>query len=216
MSNVSRIFIALLLAILPVTGMSQALKTDSIRLSVLSLINQYPKATLLDIYKSSFQDRFGPGHIISNRKGAEGYLRKELAKPIDGSYSLYEPTTYQGNYVRVNLIVLKDDVVPFDKFFDAFIRSADQVTTPSMDQWVDEWKTILAVVEDMNLNLPDFEGDKAAIADRLNNGIYWGEHSEDYVKAYDPHYRIISREIFEKEIKPLIEDGYYPCGQLRL
>ena len=30
-------------------------------------------------------------------------------------------------------------------------------------------------------------------------------HSETFGEAYNPHYRIIARDIFEKEIKPLID-----------
>jgi len=30
-------------------------------------------------------------------------------------------------------------------------------------------------------------------------------HSEAFSNAYNPHYRIIARDIFEKEIKPLID-----------
>ena len=34
------------------------------------IVTSYPKATLQDIYKSFFQERFGPGHIIPNEESA--------------------------------------------------------------------------------------------------------------------------------------------------
>ena len=40
---------------------------------------QFPKSTLQDLYKSFFQDRFGPGHIIADEASAMRYLQYELA-----------------------------------------------------------------------------------------------------------------------------------------
>jgi len=39
----------------------------------------------------------------------------------------------------------------------------------------------------------------------LSSSKYAISHSQDYRNAYHPHYRIVERNIFEKEIKPLIE-----------
>lgn len=206
----------IIIAATDMAALARSNKADSIRCAVQAIVNQYPKATLQDIYKSAFQDRFGPGHLISNPKGAESYLRSELSQPFDGSYTLYEPTTYGGNYVRVSLSVVKDSVVPFATMLDAFIRSANAINPPTMEQWGDEWGEILTVIEGMGLNLEGFERDKKALSEYLRQGHYAVHHSDAFVKAYDPHYRIIRRDIFDKEIKPLIDDGYYPCGQRKM
>ena len=34
-------------------------------------------------------------------------------------------------------------------------------------------------------------------------------HSPEYREAYHPHYRIVERGIFERELKPLIEKNCY-------
>lgn len=36
----------------------------------------YPKSTLKDLYKNFFQDKFGPGHIISDTTSAGKFLKK--------------------------------------------------------------------------------------------------------------------------------------------
>ena len=53
--------------------------------------------------------------------------------------------------------------------------------------------------------------DKVAVVTGGAQGIgrciwkYAISHSPDYREAYHPHYRIVERSIFEKEIKHLIE-----------
>jgi hypothetical protein len=57
----------------------------------------------------------------------------------------------------------------------------------------------------MNLNLENFEEDLEMIHSVLKQGEYAVHHSETYNSEYHPHYRIIEKSIFEKEILPLIE-----------
>ena len=43
------------------------------------------------------------------------------------------------------------------------------------------------------------------ISSYLDKGEFILHHSEAFSIAYNPHYRIIARDIFEKELKPRIE-----------
>jgi hypothetical protein len=56
----------------------------------------------------------------------------------------------------------------------------------------------------MKLELPHQQEDKAFIEGVLAQGRYAISHSPQYREAYAPHYRIIKRDIFEKELTPLI------------
>lgn len=48
----------------------------------------------------------------------------------------------------------------------------------------------------------------------LDQGKYASHHSIAYNEAYHPHYRLIEKTIFEKELLPLIEfDIYLMIGQ---
>ncbi len=50
----------------------------AVRDAVCRQMQTYPKSTLKDLYKNFFQDKFGPGHIISDTTAAGDYLRREL------------------------------------------------------------------------------------------------------------------------------------------
>jgi hypothetical protein len=71
--------------------------------------------------------------------------------------------------------------------------------------WSKRWHNIIGTIDQMKLDLPDFQEDKQFIDSVLSVGKYAISHSPDYRNAYHPHYRIVERNIFEKEIKPLIE-----------
>ena len=177
---------------------------NKIQQSVIAQLAQYPQSTLQDLYKNFFQDRFGPGHIVSDTASAAAYLRYELdtAERMDGP--LFDPTAYHGNFYRVNLSLVKDGTIPFDTFFDAFIRSVNDFTPMPIDQWREEWSMIQQVIDDMNLDLPNYVEDKAMIAEMLRQGKYAIHHSQQFSDAYDPHYRIISTDIVEAELMPLV------------
>ena len=64
---------------------------------------------------------------------------------------------------------------------------------------------IIGTIDQMKLDLPDFQEDKQFIDSVLSVGKYAISHSPEYREAYHPHYRIVERNIFEKEIKPMIE-----------
>ncbi len=57
----------------------------------------------------------------------------------------------------------------------------------------------------MNPQLPHYQEDKLFIDSIIENGEYAISHSPDYRAAYHPHYRIIKRSIFKKEILPLLK-----------
>ncbi|WP_368348708.1 hypothetical protein [Parabacteroides merdae] len=56
----------------------------------------------------------------------------------------------------------------------------------------------------MELSLPDYDADCKEIEDRLDRGEYVEHHSKVFEESYSPHYRIISRQIFEKKLRPLL------------
>lgn len=168
-------------------------------------MHTYPKSTLKDLYKSFFQDKFGPGHIIADRAAAERYLQSELSSYTEASGEVAEPTGWQHNFRRLNLSVLKNELIPYDLFLDAFVRSVNGVKPISIEAWKKEWQAIEAIIRSLNLALPDYDTDLAAITQKLTEGNYVGHHSDPYTEAYQPHYRIVSRQIYEEELLPLLK-----------
>jgi hypothetical protein len=53
--------------------------------------------------------------------------------------------------------------------------------------------------------LPNYEEDARAIEALLAQGYYAVHHSKAYNLHYQPHYRLIEKKIFEKEILPLLK-----------
>ena len=167
-------------------------------------LNVYPKSTLQDLYKNFFQDKFGPGHLIPDTSAAKAYLERELSEFEISTCPDIEPVGWENNYVRVDLSLLKREIVPERLFFDAFVESANSARMPEIESWKREWKRILKVVEQMAPDLPDFERDKAAIDSLLDAGKYAVHHSSAFEEEYRPHYRIIARRIFDEKLQKYV------------
>lgn len=176
----------------------------AVREAVSWQMQTYPKSTLKDLYKNFFQDKFGPGHIISDTTAAGNYLRRELASYTECTGEIAEPTGWEGNFLRVNLSVIKNGRVPYNIFFDAFVRSVNGVRPITVADWQKEWQRIESIIRSMELSLPDYDAHRKEIEDRLDRGEYVEHHSKIFEESYSPHYRIISRQIFEKELRPLL------------
>jgi len=64
-----------------------------------------------------------------------------------------------------------------------------------------------AQILEKGYDYPDMRADRERIFRQLNGGDPVVHHSKRFNDNYSVHYRIISREIFEKELLPLIETG---------
>ena len=171
-------------------------------------LQTYPKSRLLDIYKSCFQDYMGAEHLVSDRQRVKAYLDEELNTTSldDLMHWYYEPCGIDSSYYRVSIRAIKEGIITEDQLLDAFIRSANSETRPSVESWSDRWHMIIGTIDQIKLDLPDFQEDKQFIDSVLSVGKYAISHPPEYREAYHPHYRIVERNIFEKEIKHLIEN----------
>ncbi len=187
------------------SGIAQ-IDTAAIRAGVRCQLDLYPEARLQDIYKTFFQDRFGPGHLISDTTAARHYLEEEISDhPESAALEPYfEPTGFQGNYVRVYISCLKPGGLQREDLVSAFIRSASyKVNIPV--SWREEWHLITQIIEDEHWQMPGYEQDKAQLEEMLaTHGDVAVRHSSSFNKHYAPHYRIVERSIFETEILPFI------------
>ena len=180
----------------------QQFDTLSIRTAIEHQMTTYPKSTLQDIYKSFYQDRFGPGHMITDTASARSYLMRELSEMTNTSAVYYEPTGNEGRHVRVYLSAVADSLITAEQLLDAFVRSANTNKGENKD-WVAEWNCIVGVITKHGIILDGFDKDVAMLneASRNRQAVH---HSRAYNEAYHPHYRIVERSIFEKELRPLL------------
>ena len=160
----------------------------------------YPKSRLLDIYKSCFQDYMGAEHLVSDRQRVKAYLDEELNTiSLDDLMPwYYEPCGIDSSYYRVSIRAIKESLVSEDLLLNAFIRSANSEKRPSVESWSERWHKIIGTIDQMKLDLPNYQEDKQFIDSVLYVGKYAISHSPDYREAYHPHYRIVERNIFEK------------------
>lgn len=170
-------------------------------------LQTYPQSRLLDLYKSCFQDYMGAEHLVSDRLRVKDYLEEELSMTtLDDLMTWnYEPCGIDSNYYRVSIRTVKENVLSEEMLLDAFIRSANTSKRPTVEEWSKRWHVIIGTIDQMRLGLPLYQQDKAFVDSILSVGKYAISHSPEYREAYHPHYRIVERGIFEREIKPLIE-----------
>lgn len=167
----------------------------------------YPASRLVDVYKNFFQDYFGPGHLLSDLSKSKAYLDYELADTTAFEGPLYEPTGAEGNFYRINLSVIHDGKVPYDIYFNAFVRSIGGIHPPSAQCWIDTWSFIDGIVRSEGYTYEDEEGDRRLIKEKLSSHDFVMHHSRAYNDNYRFRYRIIAQDIFMKEIMPLISVG---------
>ena len=154
----------------------------------------YPESTLRDIYKSFFQDEFGPGHLLEDPEKARLYFEQELKSAESRGRRRAEACGRGRNFCRVPLDLVIDGIIPKEVYFSAFISGAADFRLPEIETWKRKWSIILGILRRQDFYPAGFDGDSAEIARVLNEGRYAMHHSSRYRSAYAPHYRIFSRD----------------------
>lgn len=183
-------------------------ETAAIDSAVTYLTQNYPDGQLADVYKSFFQDAFGPKHLLSDTAHSRYYLEYELADTAAFHGPLYEPTGMDGNYYRVNLSVIRDSIVPYRVYLDAFINSLEAAHQPTDAEWRARWAKVDSTITARGIHFADEEADRdmlARVLDTGRNGDFTVHHSDRYNDTYRFHYRIIARDIFETRILPMLD-----------
>ena len=174
---------------------------------LLEQIENHPNQTLQDVYKSCYQDEYGPGHLISNESSAINSLLQEI-NTIEKDYvpiTLFERTGIYGNYLRVDLTLVRDGIIPFFVLFRALTISATIGGQKSDENWSTIWSEIVEEIKIQGLKFEHFEEDLANLDTISKSEDKVVHHSEMYENVYHPHYRIIEKNAFEKFIKPFIK-----------
>ena len=192
--------------------LAYACQSDPTRKAIERQLQQYPETRVQDIYKSFCQDNLGPGHLIPDPDAAKSYLQSELAvyrKDLDSARyakptERYVPVGDAGNYVRVDLSVVLDSLVDEKVLLNAFVRSANEGKKLSIDEWKSKWASVATIIRKDFPIIPDASNDLAAIDSLMTQGHWILHHSHSFNKAYHPHYRIVARDIFDNELKPLL------------
>lgn len=173
-------------------------ETDlKIRKFVDSELSLYPESRLTDIYKSFFQDAYGPDHLIPDTTRAGIFLSRELAHEDWPDTIRFQKTGVEHDYIRVNLLMVKNGTIPRDTLLLAMVKSAPLARNPDIEDFRKEWQKVLEYIEKKYPDLPGLATDRQTIEETLNAGDVVIHHSEHYNQTYKRRYRIIHHSVFE-------------------
>ena len=179
-------------------------ETSAIRYALEQQLEQYPQSHLQEVYKSFYQEYFGSEHLISDTSAVQRYLRYELSVLAEDSSSCpyFETVGSRGTCVRVSLRCVADGLLTEQQLCQAFIESA-QPQGAIGGTWEQRWQQVIDVLEKTEHKPVDWEAEKKLLVEcsRQNAAVH---HSDDYRMAYNPHYRIVKSELFERDLKPFI------------
>lgn len=178
-----------------------------IREALLHQVESYPYSHYRDIYKNFMQDFFGPGHLIVDTVASDVYLKNEIAETRVFEGPDFEYTGYNGNFVRVNLGLIADETIPYDVFFKTFIRSVGSIVAPEPEEWLDTWRKIDEEISDLGLQFEEGEEDRQFLKAEFEKGNFIVHHSDAFNDNSNFHYRIVSREEFERTLRPYLREG---------
>ena len=201
--KLNRLILSFILSVVAISISAQT-RNDSIRAALEYQRATYPTLQYRDVYKNFMQDYFGPGHILNDTVAAGNYLRYELenSEKFDGPD--YEPTGFEGNFYRVNIRLLLDGTIPYDIFFDAFVKSVQAVEPPNGERWMRIWQEIDSEILSMDWSFDNETQDRTELTEQFTQGNYIAHHSRAFNEANNFHYRIISRRNFNQHILPLL------------
>ena len=154
-------------------------------------LDGHPFAGAEDLYKFLHQAVFGPGHAVGNREAAASWLQREiegLGPPLEGEPSC-EALGGEPPLVRVNLRPFVARGGDAGLLLDAFVASANQEfgTSRRMDVVLSLAASYVQCAGRGEL-APELKSLSAEFAARGYPAIH---HSESYLEAYEPAYRVI-------------------------
>jgi len=158
-------------------------------------LEAHPQARAEDAYKLLHQSVFGPGHMVSSRAAAAGYLDQELSAlaSTGGTEPMCEDLGGEPGMVRLHLRPLRDRGADIESLIDAFVASANTVEgSPAR-------MTRLMEVAGGSLRFAG-HGEVATALGELGRrleaeGYPAVHHSGAFREAYRPAYRVVMKEL---------------------
>ena len=177
----NRFAIYIILAVLAVSCTQPATKTEEF---VRTEFATFPESRFVDIYKSFFQDAYGPGHLIPDTTHAGIYLSEDLLNENWPDTMLWQATGINHDFYRINLVLVKNGTIPRDTFLLAMLESATLARKPEISDFKNQVKELYEAVKKQHPDLPDLEKDKDAIDAQLDKSEVMMHHSEHYLQTY--------------------------------
>ena len=166
---------------------------DQVRVMCEQIVEQYPAATLQDVYKTCYQDFFGAEHLMQDTATARKYLQYELNELRNEGINalgmpMREPTGFRHRFERINLALVLNGAMSEEELLRLFIEAAGK-DNALHDRWADEWAEIEAIALEVQPTWQNEELQTLLREAAANNQAV--RHSESFRNTYKPHYRII-------------------------
>lgn len=147
--------------------------------ALMKYAERYPAAESQDLYKLVFQDLYGPGHLLTDSLAAVRYISSEVAEMNDKAYPEYMRKIDEGPFPLYEYTLCDSN----------FVR----VNLVLVKRGVIPLEKLVSAVlrSTEGMVTPDHR--------------FVMSHSKVFKDAYDPHYRIIRRDIFERELRSAIQ-----------
>lgn len=155
---------------------------------------RYPETEVADVYKLLHQATFGPGHLITNKKAAREFLEQECGQLTpEPDAQLIENAHPLGEIVRFHLRPYLAYRRRVDWLLDAFVRSAAQVNGEAAVMAA-RWQVFAQHITAGDL--ARFDPREVELFGQFRSGEGWPavHHSPTYVSAYQPKYRVLTRD----------------------
>ncbi len=162
-------------------------------------VSRYPLMQAADLYKLAHQAALGSEHGITSIDAARTWLERELANMGAGpSEPMLDPISGDGRILRCHLRPFIQGGFDPEALLRAFVGTAEVVrrSPTGLQEYLD---VILELAESRIIGIA-----RAGLSDyfiHMQAGGYPAvHHSPEFVQAYRPAYRVVSRDFLENMI----------------
>lgn len=161
----------------------------------------FPKATLIDYYKLFFQGTFGPGHIIDDRESAYQALLSEYTGSSRSELPFVQDISFINPYCRISLEVIEKQMLSVEEFTDILMGSCHVLTPITPVEWNEAWQDIQEILFVILPKLHDKKLVTLIHEQSYGDRIPIFRHSDTFRNSYNPHYRLIRKDLIPNYIK---------------
>lgn len=160
--------------------------------------HRYPLMQMEDFIKILYQNTFGPKHLYGDPSPRKilRFLEEELKETNENaSTPLYEEIG--GEYCRVSLDVLllhKMTVEELANHFVLSMKKSAERNEESMNSFFRKTEVLMELIEEGLIPLAK-ESSREFLNSYLASGVLPIHHSPIYEKNYEPHYRVVNKNI---------------------
>lgn len=155
---------------------------------------KYPVMQPCDAVKLIYQNEFGGGHLITDKKQSLAYLCHEYASiSQEKDMPLFEDI---GNgIIRVNISSIDANGLSIEELNDMFVISSGSIKG-SKGSLI---KKLRVLEEETARGVFGFDSNelKCYLEEYISSGCLPVSHSNEYKKAYNPAYRVILKKLLK-------------------